>query len=160
VGQAGSGPGEFQVPHGIGLDRAGRVYVADRENSRIQIFSPAGDFQAEWTNVARPMQVFIDAQDRVFVVEVGWRAGLWPNQAVPPGAPLSAQLSIFNTDGELLTRWGDGEDPCAVGAFFAPHDVCVDSKGAIYVGEVILSAGANRGLVSKDCHCLQKFVHM
>src|SRR5262249_29457560 len=43
-GRPGNGPGEFSLPHAIAIDSAGRVYVADRENSRIQIFSPDGVF--------------------------------------------------------------------------------------------------------------------
>jgi hypothetical protein len=44
------------------------------------------------------------------------------------------------------------------GDFFAPHDVWLDARGDIYVGEVIMSAGGRDGLVSPDCHALQKFV--
>jgi DNA-binding beta-propeller fold protein YncE len=157
-GEPGSGPGQFNLPHGIALDSAGRVYVADRENSRIQVFSPAGDFLAQWTDVARPMQVFIDRRDNVFVVDVGWRAGLFPWQSPPGPNPVGARLSVFNRAGELLARWGDAGSPSDVGSFFAPHDVCMDSHGDLYVGEVVMSAGGNRGLVPADCHALQKFV--
>ncbi len=156
-GEPGSGPGQFNLPHGIALDRDGRVYVADRENSRVQIFTPEGDFLEEWTDVARPMQVLIDPQDRVFVVEVGWRAGLFHWHAPAPDAP-AARLSVFDRAGKLLARWGGDGDPCTPGNFFAPHDLCMDSHGDIYVGEVVLSAGGNRGLVPASCHALQKFV--
>ncbi len=36
-GTKGNGPGQFEVPHGIALDASGRVYVADRQNDRVQI---------------------------------------------------------------------------------------------------------------------------
>jgi DNA-binding beta-propeller fold protein YncE len=157
-GEPGSGPGQFNLPHGIALDRSGRVYVADRENSRIQLFTPEGKYLTEWTDVARPMQVLLDRQERVFVVEVGWRAGLFPWQTPTPDAP-AARLSVFDREGRLLARWGGGGDPCAPGNFFAPHDLCLDSHGDLYVGEVTMSAGGNRGLVAPDCHSLQKFVY-
>ena len=67
---------------------------------------------------------------------------------------------MFDAGGELLARWGGGEDPCAPGDFYAPHDVWVDSRGDLYVGEVTWSAGGNRGLVSPDCPSLQKFVRL
>jgi len=57
----------------------------------------------------------------------------------------------------LLARWGGGDDPTAIGDFFAPHDLCLDSRGDVYVGEVVMSAGDNRGLVPTHCHALQKF---
>jgi DNA-binding beta-propeller fold protein YncE len=157
-GEPGEGPGQFNLPHGIALDSQGRVYVADRENSRIQIFSADGEYLTEWTDVARPMQVFIDRQDNVFVAGVGWRAGLFPWQSTPGAEPAGPQVSVFDQGGRLLARWGDGADPTAPGNFFAPHDIWVDSQGDVYVGEVVMSAGGNRGLVSRECHALQKFV--
>lgn len=158
-GEPGNGPGKFNLPHGIALDRAGRVYVADRENSRLQIFTPEGKFVAQWANLDRPMQVIIDAMDNVFVVGVGWKAGRFPWQE-PPANPPGAHLSIYNTKGHLQTRWGDGPDPTAPGNFFAPHDLCLDSHGDIYVGEVVMSAGGNAGMVPATCHSLQKFVRV
>jgi DNA-binding beta-propeller fold protein YncE len=158
-GEPGNGPGQFNLPHGIAVDHDERVYVADRENSRIQIFSPKGEFLTEWTDLARPMQVFIDPQDQVFVVDVGFRAGLFPWTSPPPN-PVGARLSIFNRAGELLARWGGSAVPWAPGDFFAPHDVWVDAHGDTYVGEVTMSAGGNRGLVRPDCHSLQKFVRL
>ncbi len=157
-GEPGSGPGQFNLPHGIALDKQGRVFVADRENSRIQIFTPEGKFLEQWTDVARPMQVFLDEQDNVFVAEVGWRAGRFPWQTPPGPNPAGARVSIFNRQGDLLARWGGSVCPAAPGDFFAPHDICIDSRGDIYVGEVVMSAGGNRGMVSSSCHSLQKFV--
>ncbi|HYT90059.1 MAG TPA: peptidyl-alpha-hydroxyglycine alpha-amidating lyase family protein [Gemmataceae bacterium] len=159
-GEPGSGPGQFNLPHGIALDQSGRVYVADRENSRLQLFTPEGRFLAEWTDVVRPMQVVVDRSDRVFVVEVGWRAGLFPWQTAPGPNPPGARLSVFDREGQLLARWGGEGDPCAPGNFFAPHDLCLDTHGDIYVGEVVMSAGGNRGVISPDCHALQKFVRV
>lgn len=156
-GEPGTGPGQFQLPHGIAVHRDGRVFVADRENSRVQIFTAEGRFLTAWTDVARPMQVVLDPDDHVFVAEVGWRAGLFPWQ-VPPHDPPGARVSIFTLEGKLLARWGDVGHPCAPGNFFAPHDLCLDRHGDLYVGEVVLSAGGNQGLVPRNCHALQKFV--
>ncbi len=89
-GEPGTGPGQFHVPHGIAVDRRGVVYVADRENSRLQLFSPDGEFLSEWTDIARPCQVFIDADERVLVAELGYRAGMWPGTSGPAKRPLAA----------------------------------------------------------------------
>jgi DNA-binding beta-propeller fold protein YncE len=156
-GEPGGGPGGFRIPHGIAIDTAGRVYVADRENSRIQRFSPEGEFLDQWTDVARPCEVFLDRQGIVYVAELGYRAGMWPGTEPPHADVTGGRLSLFNQEGRLLARWGGGENPCAAGDFFAPHDVWVDSRGSIYVSEVVQSAGGNRGLVPPDCHTLQKF---
>ena len=69
-GQPGkSGPGRFHLPHGIWVDRNGRVLVADRLNHRIQVFSLDGTFLEEWTDVLAPADIFVDAQGIVYVAE-------------------------------------------------------------------------------------------
>jgi DNA-binding beta-propeller fold protein YncE len=156
-GEPGSGPGQFHLPHGIAVDTNGIVFVADRENSRIQLFSLGGKFLEQWTDVARPCQVFVDRTGNVIVAELGFRAGMWPGITAPSPDATGGRLSIFDRDGRLLKRWGGGDDPCAAGDFFAPHDVCVDSHGDIFVAEVVMSGGGDRGLVPATCHSLQKF---
>lgn len=156
-GDPGSGPGQFHVPHGIAIDREGIVYVADRENSRIQLFTPTGEFLRERVNIARPCQVTFDAAGNLFVAELGYRAGMWPGTSAPTKDTTGGRVSVFDCEGELLARWGGGENPTAPGDFFAPHDICVDAHGEIYVAEVVMSAGGNRGLVLPTCHSLQKF---
>jgi DNA-binding beta-propeller fold protein YncE len=52
-GSAGSGPGQFRLPHSIQVDAAGIVYVADRENGRIQRFDRTGKFLGEWSQYGK-----------------------------------------------------------------------------------------------------------
>jgi len=157
-GEPGSGPSQFGVPHGIALDSTDTIYVADRENSRIQRFDTDGQFVDEWPEIARPCQVFIDQHDLVYVAELGYRAGMWPGTEAPSSHATGGRVSIFTATGELLSRWGGGENPGSLGDFFAPHDIWVDSRGTIYVAEVTWSAGGKKGLVSADCPSIHRFV--
>lgn len=157
-GEPGSEPGQFKIPHGIAVARDGRVFVADRENSRVQIFSAEGKFIDQWTDVARPCQVTFDAAGNVYLAELGYRAGMWPGTSSPSPDATGGRVSVFSASGELLIRWGGGENPTLPGDFYAPHDICVDSRGDVYVAEVIWSAGGSRGKVAADCHAIQKFV--
>jgi DNA-binding beta-propeller fold protein YncE len=157
-GEAGAGPGQFHIPHGIAVGPDGTVVVADRENSRLQFFSPDGKFLREWTEIARPCQVVIDAEGVVYVAELGYRAGMWPGTSAPSPDSTGGRVSVFDPAGELLARWGGGSNPCAPGDFYAPHDICLDSRGDLYVGEVVWSAGGNLGAVPPGCHALQKFI--
>ncbi len=159
-GAPGDAPGQFHVPHGIAIDRAGIVYVADRENSRIQRFDAGGRYLDQWTDVARPCEVFIDPAGFVFVAELGYRAGMFPGNVAPSADASGGRVSIFSPAGELLARWGGGDRPAAAGDFFAPHDVWVDRRGDLYVSEVCYTAGVSRGLIGPDCHTLQKFVRI
>lgn len=52
-GAEGAGPGQFHVPHGIAVDKSGRVYVADRENGRVQWFDSKGKYQGEWDHTGK-----------------------------------------------------------------------------------------------------------
>jgi len=52
-GSAGTGPGQFRLPHSIQVDAAGVVYVADRENGRIQRFDRTGKFLGEWAQYGK-----------------------------------------------------------------------------------------------------------
>jgi DNA-binding beta-propeller fold protein YncE len=157
-GEPGSGPGQFHVPHGIAVDADGIVYVADRENSRIQRFNAYGAFIDEWTDIARPCEVFIDRAGSVYVAELGFHAGRWPGTGEAEHGAVGGRVSIFDRNGVVLARWGGGANPCAPGDFFAPHDIWVDSRGDIYVAEVTLSGGGRAGRVPLSCHTLQKFV--
>ena len=148
------------MPHGIAITSDGTVVVADRENLRLQFFSPEGTFLREWAEIARPCQVLVDAAGRFFVAELGFRAGMWPGTTAPSPDSTGGRVSVFDSEGSLLARWGGGENPCAPGDFFAPHDLTLDSHGDLYVGEVTWSAGGNRGLVPADCPSLRKFARV
>jgi DNA-binding beta-propeller fold protein YncE len=159
-GEPGAGPGQFRLPHGIAVGPDGTIVVADRENSRLQFFSPDGQFLREWTDIARPCQVAVDTAGRVYIAELGYRAAMWPGTTAPTPDATGGRVSVFDWDGLLLARWGGGSKPCAPGDFFAPHDLCLDSQGDLYVGEVTWSAGGDQGAVPPDCHSLQKFARV
>ncbi|MEX0724686.1 MAG: peptidyl-alpha-hydroxyglycine alpha-amidating lyase family protein [Planctomycetaceae bacterium] len=158
-GEPGAGPGQFHLPHGIAIDREGLIYVADRENSRIQIFTPDGKFVREWTEIARPCQIFIDKNGVAFIAEVGYTAGMWPGTSAESEAS-GGRVSIFDLKGNLLSRFGGGKNPQAPDDFYAPHDIWADPWGDIYVAEVTMSAGGYKGLIPADTPSLRKFVRL
>jgi len=59
-GTAGTGPGQFEVPHSIQIDGAGIVYVADRENGRIQRFDLRGKYLGEWNKYGKTYCLTLD----------------------------------------------------------------------------------------------------
>jgi DNA-binding beta-propeller fold protein YncE len=155
-GTPGRGPGQFMLVHGIAVSADGRVWVADRENDRIQIFSPDGQFLSEWTDVQRPTQVFIDRAGLIYVSELWRPIGHHSYRLGDTAVDRPGRVSVFEPNGQLIVRWG-GPDRCAPGNFCAPHDLCTDSRGDLYVAEVTHTFAVSRGTAPADCHTFQKF---
>ena len=156
-GTPGAGPGQFHVPHGIAVHPDGTVYVADRENDRIQMFSPSGEYLKEWAGIVRPCDLDIAPDGNVYVAELGYRAGMWPGTVAPYPGATGGRVSIFNPQGELLARFGGGEKPYAAGDFYAPHAIWLDSRGDFYLSEVCYTASRNVPPEKGSYHTLQKF---
>ena len=116
-GGQGIHPGQFNLPHGICVDGDDRVYVADRENNRIQLFNEEGDYIKAWGGLLRPTDVAVDAEGNIYASELGER------------------VSVLDYGGKVLARWGGGpsHEP---GKFVAPHGISVDSRGDVYISEV------------------------
>jgi sugar lactone lactonase YvrE len=121
-GKHGKGPGEFDTPHGIALDSAGRVFVADRANSRIQIFDPTGKFVAEWKQFGRPSDIAIDKNDTIYVAD---------SQSTPTNNPGFKQgIRIGSAkDGKVSAFIPEPSAEIA-----APEGVGVDDAGNVYGG--------------------------
>lgn len=155
-GEPGVGPGQFHLPHGIGVAPDNRVFVTDRENDRIQIFSRDGQLLDMWTHVQRPTDLAFDKDGRVYVSELWWRAGQSSFTNGKIKWDLPGGLRVLDLLGNLLLHWcsADREAP---GNFVAPHTLSVDSRGDLYVGEVTWTFGVSRGGVREDAHTFQKF---
>lgn len=161
-GKPGSEPGCFNLPHGIAVDSAGTVYVCDRENSRMQLFDAQGEYLRSWEFLNRPADIFIDAQDRIYIAELGFRNDLpegphYQFMADPPhGHDPLARVSICEPDGALVARIG-GEEEVLPGNFIAPHGIWADSRGELYIGEVVVAANAVKRLAPMTPQTFQKF---
>jgi len=68
-GTKGDGPGQFDLVHNIVIDKAGRVYIADRENERLQIFDADGKFIEQWMHVGKPYGLYLDDRTNVYITD-------------------------------------------------------------------------------------------
>jgi DNA-binding beta-propeller fold protein YncE len=153
-GESGTDPGEFNIVHNIATDKDGWVYVADRENHRIQVFDPNGKFETQWVNMARPCGLYLDQKSGLaYIGELG--AAIGPNAQ---GRKLGPRVSIYNTQGQLQARLGDQSEGEAPGQFIAPHGICIDSRRDIYVGEVSWTHTGSRLNPPRELRSLQKLV--
>jgi peptidylamidoglycolate lyase len=117
-GSLGSGPGEFDLVHGVAIDRQRRVYVADRSNNRIQVFTDDGTFVEQWPDITDPVGVYIDEREGVWVVS----------------AALNRILK-YSRDGVLQNYWGayGGTRGGFAGGLSRPHQIDVDQEGNVYI---------------------------
>ena len=153
-GESGTDPGEFNIAHNIATDRDGWVYVADRENHRVQVFDPNGKFETQWVNMARPCGLYIDqATAYAYIGELGAPIG-----ANAQARQLGPRVSIYDTRGNLLARLGDEPEGETPGRFIAPHGICIDSRADIYVGEVSWTHTGSRLNPPRELRSLQKLV--
>jgi sugar lactone lactonase YvrE len=155
-GEPGAGPGQFRLPHGIGISPDNRVFVTDRENDRIHIYSREGQLLEMWNHVQRPTDISFDKEGRIYVSELWWRVGQESFTNGLMNYDLPGGVRVLDLAGNVLLHWcrADREAP---GSFVAPHTLCVDSHGDLYVGEVTWTFGISRGGVREDAHTFQKF---
>src|SRR5213595_3256465 len=132
-GEPGTDPGQFNIVHNIVTDAEGWVYVADRENHRVQVFDGNGKYETQWNNLHRPCGLYMH-NTRNPVCYIG---ELGPVMGVNRNSPnLGPRVSIVDHQGKLLSRFGDAHAGTAPTAFLGPHGLAVDSRGDLYVGEV------------------------
>ena len=109
-GEPGTGPGQFNLPHSVWIDKHERVLVCDRENDRVQVFDQEGRYQHVWpTKLIGPAVFYVDADDIVYIPE--HNGGL---------------VSVLTLEGKRLTQWGDP-------SFRSCHGIWGDSRGDLYV---------------------------
>jgi sugar lactone lactonase YvrE len=122
-GRLGNGPGEFSRAEGLGIDREGRIYVADSCNHRIEVFTADGKFIREHGRAGAgpgefsyPYDVRIDSEGRQYVCEFG-----------------NSRIQIFDANDHLLEiLGGPGGD---LAQFSNPWAIALDSKGNLYVAD-------------------------
>lgn len=127
-GKTGYGPGEFRTLHAIAVDKRGRVFIADRNNNRVQLFDQQGTHLATWTQFGRPSGIFFDGKDNIYVADSesdnvenpGWHVGLRIGDA------LNGWIRHF-----IRFPWSDPKLTRGFGAEF----VAADADGNLYAGE-------------------------
>ena len=153
-GEHGTNPGQFNLVHSVAVDAKGRVYVADRENCRVQVFDEQGRYITQWNNIYRPSGLHID-EDLAYV---GQQSTTLRANADYPN--IGACVSIHDLSGRQLSRLGaehKGEGP---GQFLAPHGLTVDSHGDLYVGEVSYADYGSKQDPPREVRSFRKLVRM
>ncbi|MCC6342799.1 MAG: hypothetical protein IT166_11395 [Bryobacterales bacterium] len=117
-GKKGAGDGEFDIAHDVAIDSRGRIYAADRNNSRVQIFDADGKFLAKWTDLGSPWGLYYTPREDMIYMCDG----------------VNNRVIKVTLDGQVRgVLGGFGKAP---GKFDFAHHLAVDSTGSIYVAEI------------------------
>ena len=141
-GGKGSGPGQISEPHTIAMDSRGLLYVGDRENNRIQIFSQDGTLLNVWRQFGRPSGIYITADDTIYVADsesgpdtgAGELTGIM--KGIRIGSAITGEVTAFIEDMEPLTDPHSGAE-----------GVGVDHDGNVY-GAVVRRQMLERHVLS------------
>src|SRR3981189_3703702 len=130
-GEPGTDPGQFNIVHNIVTDADGWVYVADRENHRVQVFDGNGKYETQWNNLHRPCGLFMPP-GKCPVCYIGELGAVQPVSRNVPN--LGPRITIVDNTGKRLSRLGGLGPGLGPTEFLAPHGLAVDSRGDLYVG--------------------------
>ena len=122
-GSVGSGPGQFDLVHGVAVDRDRRIYVVDRRNSRVQVFTEDGEYIEEWPDITYPSGIYIDENDGVWL----WSGVLNRILKYDTNGMLQYHFATYGGNDSGLPRSG------FAGGLARPHQMNVDQEGNVYV---------------------------
>ena len=121
-GTFGQDPGQVHLLHSVLVGPDGRIYVCDRYNNRVQVFTSNGEFLAVWPGLQHPTDIAVTPEGDFAVSEMEYL-----DRMTRP-----CRVHIFDRDGKLLTFWEEPTKDHCVDTRGA-HSIAVDSKGDIYV---------------------------
>jgi DNA-binding beta-propeller fold protein YncE len=137
-GGEGTAPGQFALPHSIAADSQGRLYVADRENARLQVFDTTGKLLHVWDELLTPWGLHVTQEDEIWVCGSSRvRSDDGDRWIVTP--PRDQMLLKLNAAGRVLARVPLPKTvtpPGKPGAVDWVHGIALDSQSNIYVGDI------------------------
>jgi DNA-binding beta-propeller fold protein YncE len=117
-GGKGAGPGQFDIAHSIVVDAKGLVYVADRQNRRVQIFDADGKYVKEWKYLGLPCGLYVDGRGQMYLV-----------------TGFAGQILRLDANGKATGATGQAGK--GLGEFGEAHYLTIGPRDDIYVADTV-----------------------
>ena len=117
-GEQGTGPSQFDTPHSVVIDTEGMVYVADRQNRRIQIFDRDGNYVKEWAYKGLPCGLYIHSDGTMYMV-----------------SGFAGEILQLDENGRAVGR--NGQPGRGLGEFGEAHYMTLAPNGDIWVADTV-----------------------
>ncbi len=119
-GSTGKGPGQFDLPHSLVFDRAGLLYIADRNNARIQVFDADGNYIRETSHPGTPCGLFMDADEHIWLAH-----------------GHTGEIMKLDLNGKVVgVMEGSGQGK-GLGRYGEAHYIAVSPRGEIFVADTL-----------------------
>jgi sugar lactone lactonase YvrE len=131
IGTRGREPGEMHLPHSITADNAGNIYVGDRNNGRIQVFSNDLTLRGMYEHVGAPWSVCITPGPHQYL----FASNSNPDQNLASVNAVTGEIFKMELDGTVVGKFGKSGK--ALGELSTVHDMDCRNENEILVGEIV-----------------------
>ena len=131
IGTRGREPGQMHLPHSITADNAGNIYVGDRNNGRIQVFTNDLTLRAMYEHVGAPWSVCITPGPHQYL----FASNSNPDQNLASVNAVTGEIFKMELDGTVVGKFGKSGK--ALGELSTVHDMDCRNENEILVGEIV-----------------------
>jgi len=130
AGTRGSQPGQLNLPHSLAMDAQGNAYVADRSNTRIQVFDNDLNFKTIYDNVGTPWELCISPGPHQYL----FASNSFPDNNLAQYRDITGEIYKMELDGTILGRFGKAGKQ--LGEFSTVHEIDCRNPNELLVSEI------------------------
>ena len=119
-GGTGKGKGEFDLPHSLAFDAQGLLYIADRNNARIQVFDADGTYIRESAHSGTPCGLCMSADGHIWLAH-----------------GHTGEIMKLDLQGNVVDRMAGSGQGKALGRYGEAHYIAESPRGELFVADTL-----------------------